>query len=119
MRGAVFLFQVQLFKDDKTTPIDDPTVEWPEDAAPFQTVARIWIPKQVFDTPGRMAFGENLSFTPWHAIPAHEPLGEINQVRKDVYSKLSALRHRLNGVEPREPNPVRSRPGRLASTVGG
>ncbi|MFI5457641.1 MAG: hypothetical protein ACHRXM_19535 [Isosphaerales bacterium] len=102
--GAVFLFQVQLFKDHKTTPIEDPTVEWPEDAAPFQTVARIWIPRQVFDTPGRMAFGENLSFTPWHAIPAHEPLGEINGVRKDVYSKLSELRHRLNGVEPREPN---------------
>ena len=103
LRGAVFLFQVQLFKDDKTTPIDDPTVKWPEDAAPFHTVGRIWIPKQVFDTPGRMAFGENLSFTPWHAILAHEPLGEINAVRKAVYSKLSALRHRLNGVPEREP----------------
>ncbi|MGO9465422.1 MAG: hypothetical protein ACLQIB_24735 [Isosphaeraceae bacterium] len=103
LRGAVFLFQVQLFRDDKTTPIDDPTVEWPEDAAPFQTVARIWIPRQVFDTPGRMAFGENLSFTPWHAIFAHEPLGEINAVRKVVYSKLSALRHRLNGVAEVEP----------------
>jgi len=105
VRGAVLLFQVQLFTDDRTTPIDDPTVAWSEDAAPFQTVARIWIPKQVFDTPGRMAFGENLSFTPWHSIPAHAPLGEINQVRKDVYSKLSALRHRLNGVPEREPNP--------------
>ncbi len=62
-------------------------MEWPEDAAPFQTVARIWIPKQMFDTPGRMAFGENLSFTPWHAIAAHEPLGEINRMRKDVYSQ--------------------------------
>ena len=64
-------------------------VEWPEDAAPFQTVARIWIPRQTFDTPGRMAFGENLSFTPWHAIAAHEPLGEINRVRKEVYSRLA------------------------------
>jgi Catalase len=105
LQGAVFLFQVQLFKDDKTTPIDDPTVEWPEDAAPFQTVARIWIPKQTFDTSAQIAFGENLSFTPWHAIRAHEPLGEINNVRKDVYTKLSALRHRLNAVLEREPNP--------------
>jgi len=118
LRGAVFLFQVQLFKDDKTTPIDDPTVPWPEDAAPFHTVARIWIPKQVFDTPGRMAFGENLSFTPWHAIPALEPLGEINQVRKDVYSKLSALRHRLNGIEPREPNPSDPDPANLPPQWG-
>ncbi len=105
LRGCVFLFQVQLWKDDETTPIDDPTVEWPEDVAPFHTVARLWIPKQAFDTSARMAFGENLSFTPWHAIPAHEPLGEINIVRRDVYSKLSALRHRLNGVEQREPEP--------------
>jgi hypothetical protein len=103
-RGAVFLFQVQFYQDEKTTPIGDPTVTWPEDAAPFHTVARIWIPKQIFDTPGRMAFGENLSFTPWHAIPAHEPLGEINLVRKDVYAQLSDLRHRLNGVTPHEPS---------------
>jgi len=118
LRGAVFLFQVQLFKDDKTTPIEDPTVEWPEDAAPFQTVARIWIPKQVFDTSARMAFGENLSFTPWHAIPAHEPLGEINKVRKDVYSELSALRHRLNGVGQREPNPADPDPADLPPQWG-
>ena len=118
VRGAAFLFRVQLFKDDETTPIEDPTVEWPEDAAPFQTVARIWVPKQLFDTPGRMAFGENLSFTPWHAIPAHEPLGEINLVRKDVYSKLSDLRHRLNGVVPREPNAADPDPTDLTSAVG-
>ena len=103
MRGAVFLFQVQLFRDEETTPIDDPTVPWPEEAAPFHTVGWIWIPRQVFDTPGRMAFGENLSFTAWHAITAFEPLGEINLARKEVYSKLSALRHSLNGVVPHEP----------------
>ncbi len=102
--GAVFLFQVQLFQGDQTTPIDDPTIEWPEDAAPFRTVAHIWIPKQVSDTSARMAFGESLSFSPWHALAAHEPLGEINAVRKEVYPRLSSLRHRLNGVIEREPN---------------
>ena len=103
MRGAVFLFQVQLFRNDETTPLEDPTVLWPEETAPFHTVGWIWIPRQVFDTPGRMAFGENLSFTAWHAITAHEPLGEINLARKEVYSKLSELRHSLNGVLPHEP----------------
>jgi hypothetical protein len=103
MRGAVFLFQVQLFRDAETTPIDDPTVLWPEESAPFHTVGWIWIPRQDFDTPGRMAFGENLAFTPWHAITAHEPLGEINRTRKEVYTNLSGLRHSLNGVVPHEP----------------
>jgi hypothetical protein len=103
VRGAVFLFKVQLFRDNATTPIENPTVEWSEDAAPFHTVGWIWVPKQVFDTPGRMAFGENLSFTPWHAIVAHKPEGQINLVRRFVYTKLSAIRHQLNGVVPREP----------------
>jgi hypothetical protein len=103
-RGDVFLFEVQLFQGKQATPIDDPTVEWPEDVAPFQTVAYIWIPKQVCGTPARMAFGEALSFSPWHALADHAPLGEINAVRKDVYSKLSLLRHRLNGVDEREPS---------------
>ena len=118
LRGAVFLFQVQLFKNETTTPIEDPTVPWREEAAPWYTVGRIWVPKQVFDTPGRMAFGENLSFTPWHAIPAHEPLGEINVVRAKVYSQLSELRHRLNGVTPREPDPTDPDPSDLPPQLG-
>lgn len=103
-RGAVFLFQVQLFRGDRITPIDDPSVEWREETAPFHTVARIWVPKQVGDTNARMAFGESLSFSPWHALVDHEPLGEINAVRRDVYPELSSVRHRLNGVDEREPN---------------
>jgi hypothetical protein len=103
VEGAVFLFQVQLYHGEATTPINDPTVEWPEDAAPFRTVGKIWVPKQTFDTSARMAFGESLSFAPWHALHAHEPLGEINEVRKDVYASLSSFRHRLNGLDMREP----------------
>src|SRR5262249_40912959 len=62
---------------------------------------------------------ENLSFTPWHAITAHEPLGEINLVRKEVYTQLSDLRHRMNGVEPREPSPSDPDPTDLPPQGGG
>ena len=118
LRGAVFLFQVQLFKDDDSTPIDDPTVEWPEDAAAIPDGRLDLDPQADLRHPAQMAFGENLSFTPWHAIPAHEPLGEINKVRKDVYSKLSELRHRLNGVEQREPDAGDPDPADLPRAMG-
>jgi len=104
--GAEFDFQVQMRTDPAATPIEDPTVEWMEAQAPFVPVARIVIPLQAFDQPDRRAFGENLSFTPWHGLDAHRPLGGINRVRRTVYETISCLRHELNGVPRREPAPA-------------
>src|SRR4051794_9148308 len=100
--GAVFQFRVQLQKDERTTPIEDPTVDWDEAGAEYRTVATIRIPSQTFDTPKRMKFCEDLSYTPWHALPEHRPLGGINRTRRRVYTKMSELRHDLNGVPRRE-----------------
>jgi Patatin-like phospholipase len=108
-KGAVFLFEVQLYKDASKTPIDDPTVKWLENDSPFVTLARIWIPKDeehLFCSETRQAFGENLSFTPWHALAANKPEGEINNVRLHVYKALSIARHKANGVIRREPRAV-------------
>jgi Catalase len=95
-----FVFSAQLYEDDATTPIDDPTVPWP---TPFVPVATIVIPPQDFTTDERKAFCENLSFTPWHSLPEHEPLGAVNAVRKPVYDAVSAERHKLNSVPRAEP----------------
>ena len=84
-------------------PIEDPTIEWSEKDAPFIPVARITIPAQAFTSPEQLAFCENLSFTPWHAIPEHRPLGGINRVRKTVYDTISRVRHELNGDKRLEP----------------
>jgi hypothetical protein len=100
---ACFDFLVQLRKLPTEMPIEDPTIEWSEKDAPFIPVARITIPVQVFTSPEQLAFCENLSFTPWHAIPEHRPLGGINRVRKTVYDTISRIRHELNGEERREP----------------
>ena len=40
-------------------------------------------------------FGENLSFTPWHSLPEHRPLGGINRARKAIYRAISRQRHEL------------------------
>jgi hypothetical protein len=100
---ACFDFLVQLRKGSSEMPIEDPTLEWSEKDSPFIPVARITIPPQEFASPERLAFCENLSFTPWHAIPEHRPLGGINRVRKTVYDTISRVRHELNGDERHEP----------------
>lgn len=35
---------------------------------------------------------EEMAFTPWHALTAHQPLGGINRLRRQVY--LGSAIHR-------------------------
>ncbi len=100
---ACFNFYLQTFKDFESTPIEQSTVEWQEDAAPPVLVARITIPAQKFDSSAQMTFCENLSYTPWHALPEHKPLGMVNRARRVVYTAVSKARHGLNGAPRPEP----------------
>lgn len=54
--------------------------------------------RQTFDSDAQMAFCENVSFTPWHALPEHRPSGGVSRLRRTVYEKVSKLRHDLNGT---------------------
>jgi hypothetical protein len=83
---------------------------WEMDEAPFTKVATITIPEQVFATGSRDDFGERLSFTPWHALPQHRPLGAVNRIRRVVYDTISDLRSELNFKAPRRPEPRASDP---------
>ena len=98
---AMFDFAVQLRKPNM--PIEDPSIEWRERDSPFVKVARLVIPRQTFDDPERISFSENLSFTPWHGLDAHRPLGGINRVRRAVYETVSSVRHALNDAPRVEP----------------
>ena len=102
-REAVFDFTVQLQVDASDMPIEDPGEEWDEAQSPFRKVATIRIPQQEFDSEAQRNFGENLSFTPWHSLPAHRPLGGINRARRIVYDAISTFRHERNNVVRREP----------------
>ena len=100
---ARFDFEVQ----PRTSPamsVENSMVEWKEADAPFVKVATIIIPRQQFATPERDRFGENLSFTPWHSLPQHRPLGAVNRMRRVIYQEISKLRHELNGTPRREPS---------------
>jgi len=84
----VFDFQLQFFVDDAITPIENPTIEWPENESPFITVGRLTIPKQDVDTEntGKLAADiETAKFDPWNALIEHKPLGQIMRARKHYY----------------------------------
>jgi hypothetical protein len=53
----------------------------------------IEIEAQDFDFPERWEWGNKLSFSPWHALEEHRPLGGINRARRIVYPASSELRH--------------------------
>ena len=83
--------------------VEDSMTEWKEDEAPFSKVASIRIPRQTFDTVEQNAFCENLSFSPWHALPEHKPLGVTNRLRKVIYEHISRVRHEMNSAARSEP----------------
>lgn len=103
-RGGCFEFLIQRQGDPRRMPVEDPTVLWNESKAPFVPVATIRIPEQGFRDPGRTALCENLSMTPWHALPEHRPLGGINRLRRAVYERISTLRHEMNQTLRAEPS---------------
>lgn len=84
--------------------VEDSMTEWSENQAPFYKLATIHIPQQVFDTPEQNKFCENLSFTPWHTLLEHKPLGGINRMRKVIYDRISQLRHEMNATKRLEPH---------------
>ena len=100
---AVFDFAVQFQRDEACMPIEDSTREWSLELSPPRKVATLRILPQVFDTPAIDSYGENLSFTPWHALPEHRPLGSINRARRAIYDALSTVRHDANAEPRREP----------------
>lgn len=99
-RSARFTFAVQRYVDEATTPIEDATSVW---GTPFEDVATLTIAPQDFTSPEQYDFCENLSYTPWHCHPDHQPLGGIQRCRKQVYEESQRLRHELREVEQKEP----------------
>ena len=93
---ATFDFLVQFHVDDRRTPIEDATVEWQTQDAPYQRLGIIRIPRQRFDNPERATRGERMMFNPWHSLMAHTPLGGMNRARREIYRAMANLEASLD-----------------------
>lgn len=103
-QGGTWEFRVQLCTDLDAMPIEDATVVWDETQSPFVTVATLEIPAQVAWQDGVSQKTEDeLSFSPWHGLAAHQPLGGVNRARRDPYIFSADYRGRVNGCPVHEP----------------
>lgn len=94
-KDVCFDFMVQVRgEDDEGLNIEDASTAWDEKRFPFIKVATITIPapQRRVDSSAAIERGEKLSYSPWHALQAHRPLGGINRLRKAVY--LASWTHR-------------------------
>lgn len=102
---AVWEIQAQLALDSPATPIEDASKQWPEDQSPFQPVATLTVlPQESYSVARQIFVDEQLSFSPWHALAAHQPLGGIMRSRKAAYEAAQTFRAQRNlrpHVEPK------------------
>lgn len=87
-RELVWDFCVQFYKDDDNTPIEDNSVEWLPQIAPFVNIGRLTILAQ--DTKSARgqkvtSYVETLAFDPWHARTDLRPIGSIMRARNHAY----------------------------------
>ncbi len=94
-----FDFCVQLFMDDKRTPIEDAYIEWKESDSPPVPIATLILPKQDLDAQLQQEI-EHMAFNPWHTDEI-TPLGLINLARKKVYD--ASATHRGARVHSSDP----------------
>jgi catalase len=102
--NAVWEFRVQLCRDLDRQPVEDATVQWDEELAPFVRVATVraaaqdsWSDEHV------RCINEETRFSVWTGITAHQPLGTINRARKAPYRQSADFRARVNGCPYHEP----------------
>lgn len=102
--GGEWELRVQLRTDPDTMPIEDASVQWPEDESPYVVVARLVVPSQPAWSEARAQQADDgLSFSPWHGILDHQPLGSINRARREAYPLSAEFRSEHNRCPIHEP----------------
>jgi len=107
--GGVWEVRAQLCTDLQLMPIENAAVVWPEEISPYRPIARMTVKPQVAWSETRSsAVDDGMSFSPWHGLATHRPLGGIMRVRKAVYEKAKQFRAEKNGRVIEEPRVMAS-----------
>jgi hypothetical protein len=113
-KKGCFDFQIQPQKFPSVMPIEDSTKRWPENRKmnrrkfqPYVNVAKIefdYATNKNMNSKEMRNFCDDLSFSPWHTLEAHKPLGRTMRMRRDVYRAISDFRRSNNGANFKEPS---------------
>jgi hypothetical protein len=106
-QSAEYEIQVQLCTDLDSMPVEDASVPWPEDKSPYVGVGKITFPKQAAYSPARRVYVDDaLSFSPWHGLAAHQPLGSVMRARRMAYEPSAKFRNEMNARPRAEPRHI-------------
>jgi hypothetical protein len=109
--AAEWEVRVQLCVDVVSMPIEDSSVPWSQVTSPYLAVARIRVPRQLAWSDARSrAIDDGMSFSPWHGIAAHRPIGSIMRVRKVAYQLSAKFRADRSGSHMLEPDSLHDLP---------
>ena len=102
--GGAWELRAQLATTTGTTPVEDATVRWDEEETPFVALATFEAPAQSsWEGEASVRTEDALSFSPWHGLTAHRPLGGINRARRSTYDFSARYRGDFNRCPVREP----------------
>lgn len=112
-----YLFQVQFLENLEAQPVEYSGTEWEAGKYPFQTVARLQLPRQEsWDEERNQFWAHRMRLDPWHGLTKLRPLGSSNRLRricepppglschwakltcKPVYPASSKFRREANGL---------------------
>lgn len=80
---AEYLFQVQLCENLEEQPVENAGVVWDAEKYPWQTVARLVVPRQEsFDFERKAFWEDHLRVDPWLGLRSLRPLGGSNRLRR-------------------------------------
>lgn len=99
--------RVQLCTDLDSMPVEDASVEWPQEQSPYITVARLVAQPQTAWSEAVAAVSEDgLFFSPWRGLADHQPLGNVMRARKLAYERSAQFRADRNQTPVREPSEI-------------
>ncbi len=106
-QGGEWELCVQLCANIGEMPIEDASVVWDETLSPYLPVARIVVGAQAsWSDDKARTIDEGLSFSPWHGVAAHRPLGSVMRIRKGAYEAARRFRAEKNQRAVSEPKAI-------------
>lgn len=102
--GAQWELRVQLCTSLESMPVEDGSVQWPEEESPYRTVATLTAkPQNAWSAERIAAVDQGMAFSPWHGLAAHRPLGGLQRMRKATYDMSARFRAQANAKPMHEP----------------
>ncbi|KAG7001437.1 hypothetical protein G7Y79_00031g065520 [Physcia stellaris] len=115
---AEYLLQFQLCENLEDQPVEYAGKIWDPEKYPWQTVARLEIPKQdSFNYELKSFWEDHMRVDPWLGLKSMQPLGSPNRLRRVVYPASSALRRKMNGRPEMTVKSIDEVPGPTPQTV--